>query len=151
MGAMTRFRGFVAVAGSAAGSAIVTCVPLSYWGGVDPATGEVIDRRHPLSGHCLCGRGFVLPHGRGSCSASGVLLESIRNRTAPAAIIMEEIDPILALGSILGDEMYGRSVPVVAVPSVIASGIQTGHFVTIDPDGSISIEPTAASPTLIPT
>lgn len=148
---MTRFRGIVVVAGTATGSAIVSDVPLSYWGGVDPVTGEVIDRRHPLSGACLSRLVLVLPHGRGSCSASGVLLESIRNGTAPAAIITEQIDPILALGSILGDEMYGTPIPIIAMPGFIASGVQTGQFINIAPDGSIFVDPAVASPTTIPT
>lgn len=59
------------------GIALVTDVPLSFWGGVDPATGTVIDQHHPLRGKLLTDRILILPSGRGSCSASGVLLEEI--------------------------------------------------------------------------
>ena len=58
---------------------------------------------------------LCIPFGRGSCSASGVLLEAIHQRTAPAAIIVSQIDPILGLGAILGDEILGQQVPVLLV------------------------------------
>ncbi len=103
------------IAGESSGVSLKTDVPLSLWGGVDPATGEIIDRHHPLSGQSLRGRLLVLPHGRGSCSASGVLLEAIRNGMAPAGIIVSQIDPILGLGAILGHELFEIVVPVVLV------------------------------------
>ncbi len=103
------------VSGVAVGPALVLDEPLSLWGGLDPATGEVIDRHHPLSGQIVQGRILMVPHGRGSCSASGVLLEAIRNGTAPAGIIVSTVDPILGLGAILGEELLGRVVPVILV------------------------------------
>lgn len=125
------------VVGEATGFALVTDVPLSLWGGLDPVTGEVIDRRHPLSGHSLTGRILVLPQGRGSCSASGVLLEAIRNRTAPAGIVVSTVDPILGLGSILGEELFGRVVPVVLVSPEDRQSIPADLPVTIRRDGII--------------
>lgn len=140
MGGLTRrFAGRVLVAGTGSGPALVTNEPLSLWGGLDPRTGEVIDRRHPLSGLCLSGRVLVLPHGRGSCSASGVLLEAIRNRTAPAAIIVSNVDPIIGLGSILGDELFGRPVPVVLLAPADAATISTGDLVQVRLDGTIEV------------
>ena len=86
------------VAGSAKGTALVSNEPLSFWGGLDPNTGEIIDRRHELSGSNAAGKIFVFPQGRGSSTSSGTLLESIRAGVAPAAIINLRTDPILALG-----------------------------------------------------
>ena len=143
---MRRIQGRVVVAGTGRGEALVTDEPLSFWGGVDPRTGEVIDRRHPLSGQCLAGRVLVLPHGRGSCSASGVLLEAIRNGTAPAAIITTRVDPIVGLGAILGDELYGRPVPVVVVDAADADLIRTGEMVEVDADGSALVGPGSSPP-----
>jgi predicted aconitase with swiveling domain len=103
------------VTGRAAGGVLVLDEPLSFWGGVDPATGSVIDPHHPQRGASLTGRVTVLPSGRGSSSSSSVLAEAIRAGTAPAAIVLAEPDPILALGAIAARELYGTVVPVVVV------------------------------------
>lgn len=128
------------VAGTADGAAVVTDVPLSFWGGFDPATGEVIDRRHPLSGRIVSGTVLVFPHGRGSCSASGVLLEAIRNGTAPAAIVVTRVDPIVGLGAILAEELYGQTMPVVLITPQLAASIASGSHLTVDHPGIIRIE-----------
>lgn len=91
------------VAGSAKGLALVSKEPLSFWGGLCPRTGEIIDRRHERSGTIVTGRVLVFPWGRGSSTSSATLLESIKTRVAPAAIINLKVDPILALGSIVSD------------------------------------------------
>jgi predicted aconitase with swiveling domain len=72
-----RIRGTPLVPGNAEGYAVVTDEPLSFWGGVDSDTGQIIDRRHPLACEAIVGSILVLPFGRRSCSSSGVLLESI--------------------------------------------------------------------------
>ena len=138
-GGVRRLRGRVVVAGTGRGEALVTDEPLSFWGGVDPRTAEVIDRRHPLSGQCLAGRVLVLPHGRGSCSASGVLLEAIRNGTAPAAIVTTRVDPIVGLGAILGDELYGRPVPVVVVDADEIGQVRPGDWIEVELDGAVRV------------
>ena len=125
--------------GAAEGTALTTSTPLSFWGGVNPDTGEIIDRRHPLDGESLAGRILVLPSGRGSCSASGVLLESIANGTAPIGIIVSEIDPIIGLGAILGDELLGKTVPVVLVTPAERETIPEGAWVRIRVGGTVEI------------
>lgn len=137
--AVMRLAGKQMVGGSAAGTALVTDTPLSFWGGVNPRTGEVIDRRHPLAGECLADRVLVLPCGRGSCSASGVLLESIANGTAPVGIIVSELDPILGLGAILGDELLGRTVPVVLISQEDRVKIASGAMIRLGADGSVEV------------
>lgn len=127
------------VDGSARGEAIVTDVPLSFWGGVEPEAGRVIDKRHPLYGAVLAGRVLVIPAGRGSCSASGVLLESIGNGTAPAGIVVSEIDPIIGLGAILGEELLGRTVPVFLIEAGERQRIPDGALVELRPGGEIRI------------
>ena len=81
------FQAQVLVAGSGQGPALVLAEPLSLWGGLVPQTGEIIDRRHPASGANVRGQVLVLPAGRGSCSASSILLEAVRQGTAPTAVI----------------------------------------------------------------
>ncbi|HEY3211122.1 MAG TPA: DUF126 domain-containing protein [Actinomycetota bacterium] len=122
----------VLVPGSARGEAVSLEQPLSFWGGVDPETGTVIDRRHPQAGVQLAGRVLVMPFGRGSSSSSTVLAEAIRLGTAPAAIVLLEPDPILALGAMVAHELYGRSLPIVVVPPDDYGRIRSGDTVTVD-------------------
>ena len=136
---VTAIAGTPIVAGPARGEAMTTNEPLSLWGGLNPATGEIIDRRHPLSGRVVTGRVLVLPHGRGSCSASGVLLESIRNGTAPAAVVVSRLDPIIGLGAILAEELYGQTIPVVLVSSDDSRAIGDGDFVEVSVDGRLAV------------
>ncbi|HET8527055.1 MAG TPA: DUF126 domain-containing protein [Actinomycetota bacterium] len=117
------------VAGAARGAALVLDEPLSFWGGVEPATGEVIDVRHPQRGSNLAGRILVMPSGRGSSSSSSVLAECVRAGTAPAAIIIAEPDPILALGAIVARELYARTIPIVVAT---VPGIRTGDDVAVN-------------------
>jgi predicted aconitase with swiveling domain len=137
--ALKRLQGKSLVKGAASGVAMVTDTPLSFWGGVDPECGKIIDQRHPLAGEHLAGCILVLPSGRGSCSASGVLLESISNGTAPNGIIVSEIDPIIGLGAILGEELLGRVMPVVLLTVEERSSIAGGSAISIFPDGRIEI------------
>jgi predicted aconitase with swiveling domain len=116
-------EGRTLVAGTAEGQALVLDEPLSLWGGLDPATGDIIDVRHPQRGVNVTHRVLVMPSARGSSSSSSVLAEAIRAGTAPAAIVLGEADPILALGAIVARELYGSTVPiVVAGPTSIRTG-----------------------------
>jgi uncharacterized protein len=110
--------------------------PLSLWGGLDPETGDVIDVRHPQHGANVSGRILVMPSGRGSSSSSSVLAEAIRAGTAPAAIVLSEPDPIVALGSVVARELYGLVTPVVVVDS---SGLRTGDEVSVAASASRAI------------
>jgi predicted aconitase/predicted aconitase with swiveling domain len=132
-------RGRPVVAGSAEGVALVAEGPLSFWGGLDAATGEVIDRRHHLSGQIVTGRVLVMPYSRGSSTTSTVLLEAIRAGTAPAAIVASCADPVLALGSIVGGELYHRRVPVVALEESDYRSLRTGHRVAVRSDGMVEV------------
>lgn len=116
------------VPGTGRGEVLVLEEPLSFWGGIDPATGEVIDVRHPQRGANVAGRVLVMPGGRGSSSSSSVLAESVRAGTAPAAIVLAEADPILALGAIVARELYGRAVPVVVSGE---PGVHDGDLVVV--------------------
>jgi predicted aconitase with swiveling domain len=99
---------------------------------VDPDTGTVVDRRHPQVGASVARLVLVLPFGRGSSSSSTVLAEAIRLGTAPAAIVLLEPDPILALGAAVAYELYGRALPVVVLSPDDFQRIRTGDIVTVD-------------------
>jgi predicted aconitase with swiveling domain len=119
------------VAGTAEGPALVLDEPLSLWGGLDPETGSIIDTRHPQRGANVAGRVLVMPAGRGSSSSSSVLAEAIRAGTGPAAIVLGEPDPILALGAIVARELFGTSIPVVVTAE---SGLRTDELITVRAD-----------------
>lgn len=128
-GATERFGTFQ-VTGEAEGQALVFSQPLSFWGGVDAETGDIIDHSHPGLGQNIAGKILVMPSGRGSSSSSSVLAEAIRRRTAPAGILLERPDPILAVGAIVAEFLYDIRIPlVVGDIAGIASGdrIAIGH------------------------
>jgi len=129
------------VPGQASGTALVSREPLSFWGGYDHRTGEIIDRRHPLAGQNAAGRVLVLPYARGSSTTTAVLLEALRAGTAPAAILTTGAETFFALAAIVADEMYRRSFPVVIVQETDAVALQTGMHLRIDLDGTIMMEP----------
>lgn len=112
----TRIDERLLVAGTATGPLVISPAPLSFWGGFDAASGEVIDRRHPLSGRTLSGLVLALPWTRGSSTTTAVLLESVRRGTAPAAILLPKVDTFIALAAIVARELYGRTFPVAVVP-----------------------------------
>jgi predicted aconitase with swiveling domain len=110
------------VRGGASGP-IVAVPPLSFWGGYDPASGKVIDRTHPAFGKSLSGCVVTMPSGRGSSSSSSVLAEAIRLGTAPAAIILSDPDPILAVGAMVAETLYRRSCPILLVSAADQAAI----------------------------
>lgn len=93
------------------GPALVLDAPISFWGGVEAATGRIADVRHPQLGQCIGGTVLFLPGTIGSSSASAVLLELVHNGHAPAALVLHEPDAILLLGLIVAREM-GWPTPV---------------------------------------
>ncbi len=118
--------------------AIVLTEGLSLWGGMDPASGEVIDAHHPQRGANLAGRVVVMPSARGSSSSASVLAEAVRAGTAPAAILLGEPDLILAVGAAVAEELYGVTVPVVVLAPEALGAIQDGAEVGIGPDGLVA-------------
>ncbi|HNS62290.1 MAG TPA: DUF126 domain-containing protein [Anaerolineales bacterium] len=125
------------IAGSAKGIALVSREPLSFWGGYDWKTGEIIDRRHPLSGEIAKGKILAIPFTRGSSTTTAVLLESIRAETAPAGIITTATDFFFALASVVADEMYSKPIPLVAISESDFALLKTGDEIEIENDGKV--------------
>jgi predicted aconitase with swiveling domain len=117
--------------GRGRGELLVLDAPLSFWGGVEPASGAIIDVRHPQVGRGVGGRVLALPSGRGSSSSSTVLAECLRLGTGPAALVLLEQDVILALGAIVADELYGLACPVVRVDSADWPRLTTGAWAVV--------------------
>lgn len=127
------------VAGRAQALVLVSQEPLSFWGGYDAKTGEIVDRRHPLSGVMAAGKVLVLPFTRGSSTGTQVLLESIRLGNAPAAIISSRVDPFLALASVVAGELYRSEIPILSAGPAVFASFRTGQRVEVQLDGSINI------------
>lgn len=103
------------VSGEAEGELLFSSEPLSFWGGYDQNSGEIIDRRHPLSGRIASGCVLALPFTRGSSTTTAVLLEAVRVGVAPVALLSTGVETFFALASILAKELYGRLLPVLAL------------------------------------
>jgi len=132
-------QGKVIVEGTGQGAVLVLPEPLSLWGGLNPETGMITDQHHPSCGEVVTGRVLVMPSGRGSSSASSILLEAIRLHTAPAAIITSEMDGILALGAVVAQELYGSSLPVLVLKEADYAMLHNDQEITIHRDGVLHL------------
>ncbi len=128
------------IPGDARGTLLVSHEPLSFWGGYDADTGEIIDRRHPLSGENAAGRILAIPGTRGSSTTTAVLLEAIRQGTAPAAFLTVGTDSFLALTAIVAEEMYAKAPPIVALADADFDKLTDGRPVHVRADGTVAIE-----------
>ncbi|WP_315918176.1 aconitase X swivel domain-containing protein [Mesorhizobium sp. SP-1A] len=125
--------------GVAAGTALVLARELSFWGGVEPETGRIIDRSHPDLGKSVDGKVLVMAGGRGSSSSSSVLAETIRRGTGPVAVLLSRPDPIITVGALVAASLYGIECPVVVCST---ENIASGDMLRVEtaPDGTASVE-----------
>jgi uncharacterized protein len=130
-------RGKVIIPGEAHGVALVGNEPLSFWGGYDWKTGEIIDRRHMLSGMIAKDKILAIPFTRGSSTTTAVLLEAIRAKTAPAAIITTDTDFFFALASVVADELYASPLPLVALSEEDFAQLKTNDTIQITTSGTV--------------
>lgn len=128
------------VPGEAQGELLVADQPLSFWGGYDQESGEIIDRRHPLSGQRAKGKVLALPGSRGSSTTTAVMLESVRAGSAPAALLVTQRELFFSLASVVADEMYGRVVPVVRLTPEAFRRLRSGGLAAVHEDGRVDIE-----------
>ena len=133
-----RLEGRPLVRGTAQANALTSDEPLSFWGGYDQLTGEIIDRRHPLSGENAAGKILVLPASRGSSTTAAVLLEAVRRNNAPAVIITAGTDRFLTLAAIVAEEMYGRTVGIVSLDTASFAALAGAHEIKVDDDGTVT-------------
>jgi len=132
-------KGRALVGGEVEAEALVADEPLSFWGGYDQRTGEIIDRRHPLSGQVAAARVLALPASRGSSTTTAVLLEAAKTGMAPAAIVTVAVDYFFSLASIVAGEMYGKPIPIVAVAPEDFATLRTGQRIRIRRDGALIV------------
>lgn len=127
------FQGRGCAEGTVEAEAIVALEPFGFWQGIDPTTGQVINRRHPLLGQNLAGKAFVFTFGRGSTGNPGIFLEALHNGVAPAAIINLRAEPMTTLCSILAKHFYGAHIPIVdQLDEEFYQTVKTGDRLRID-------------------
>jgi len=96
-----RLKGRKVVGGYAEGEALVSVDPVSFYGGVDPETGVVVEPGHAVEGECITGKVFVFPTGKGSTVGSYVIYRMSKLGTAPAALVNSETEAIIATGCVI--------------------------------------------------
>lgn len=126
--------------GACQGEVLASGEPLSFWGGYQQETGEIIDRRHPLSGEIACGKILAVPFSRGSSTTTAVLLEAIRNEKAPLAILTRGLDRFFVLASIVADELYGKPITVAGLAEEDFPLLSSGQRAEIHADGTLKIK-----------
>jgi predicted aconitase with swiveling domain len=117
-------KGRIISRGEGKGEALTTSQPISFYGGVDPNTGEVIEKGHELQGQSVKGKMLVFPNGKGSTVGSYTLYRMKKNGNAPAGIINRECETIIAVGAIISE--------IPCVDKIDISKIKTGDLVQIE-------------------
>ncbi len=134
---MHQIRGRVLIEGEATGPILHLAEPISFWGGVEPETGRISDPRHPNYEAEISGRVLAIPFTIGSSSSSAIMLELLRNGTAPAAILLGANDAILTLGVVVARELGYPTIPVVELNEEDLDALPQNGEIRINRDGSI--------------
>ncbi|MBB2201085.1 aconitase X swivel domain-containing protein [Gluconacetobacter tumulisoli] len=120
------------VEGLAEGPVVFLAVPLSLWGGLDLDRGTICDTTHPDVGRTLAGAVLVMPQARGSSSSSSALVEAARRGLAPRAIVLGAPDPILTIGALVADFLYGLHIPVVTASPADLDRLRHAAYAIVD-------------------
>ena len=127
---MEQLKGRIIYKGKGEGEALVTSMPISFYGGVDPNTGVVIEKGHELQGQSVKGKVLVFPQGKGSTVGSYTLYRMKKSGVAPAGMINKECETIVAVGAIISE--------IPCVDKIDITKIKTGDKVTVD-NGVVNI------------
>ena len=136
--------------GVSEGEALVTDQPMCLYDSLDPKSGLIVNRRHELYGECVSGKIFFFPYGIGSSTSAATILEASRCKKAPNAIVNLETEPIIAVGALLAERLYGKIIPIVHRPKTNPAEVIKHHSVRVNADlGLIEVlEPGRDSTTL---
>jgi predicted aconitase with swiveling domain len=119
-------KGRIIYKGNGEGEALATSQSISFYGGVDPNTGEIIEKGHELQGKSVRGKILVFPTGKGSTVGSYTLYRMKKNGTAPAGIINKECETVVAVGAIISE--------IPCVDKIDIFHIRTGDLIRIESD-----------------
>ncbi|MGY5881508.1 MAG: DUF126 domain-containing protein [Candidatus Thorarchaeota archaeon] len=115
--------------GKVVGEALVTGDDISFYGGCDPETGEIVEKNHHLEGKSVSGKILVFPSGKGSTVGSYVLYALKKADKAPLAIVNKVMDPVVAVGCIISE--------IPAVDQIDIGKIQNGQKIEVDADNGV--------------
>ena len=115
--------------GKVAGEALVTTQDISFYGGCDPQTGQIVEKGHELEGKSVAGKVLVFPSGKGSTVGSYILYALRKNGKAPLAIVNKTVDPVIAVGCIISE--------IPAVDQVQIDKLRSGQKVEVDADHGV--------------
>jgi hypothetical protein len=127
---MEQLKGRIISKGLGEGEALTTKQPISFYGGVEPNTGEVIEKGHELQGTSVKGKILVFPNGKGSTVGSYTLYRMKKNGAAPAGMVNRECETIVAVGAIISE--------IPCVDKVDISKIKTGDRVRVE-NGTVTL------------
>lgn len=123
--------------GEVSAEAISSRVPLSFWGGIDVATGDITDVHSDICGQNAKGKVLCFPQERGSCSGSGVMFDMIRQGSGPAAILCHEAEAVMALAPLISKRVYGKEMPIRTVSKDVLAQVESGMSITFTGDSII--------------
>jgi len=121
---MITLKGRAIWRGWARGEALVSNQPISFYGGVDPETGKIIEKGHELEGRSIAGKILAFPYGKGSTVGSYIILRLKRRGIAPKAIVNLRCEPIIAVGAIIAE--------IPTIDKIDISMIRDGDLVEVD-------------------
>ena len=121
---MITLKGRAIWRGWARGEALVSNQPISFYGGVDPETGKIIEKGHELEGRSIAGKILTFPYGKGSTVGSYIILRLKRRGLAPKAIVNLRCEPIIAVGAIIAE--------IPTIDKIDISMIRDGDLVEVD-------------------
>ena len=121
---MIALRGRMIWSGWAKGEALVSNQPISFYGGIDPMTGEIVERGHELEGKSIAGKILVFPYGKGSTVGSYIILRLKKRGIAPKAMVNIRCEPIIAVGAIIAE--------IPTIDRIDISMIRNGDLVEVD-------------------
>ena len=127
---MEQLKGRLISKGAGQGEALVTSMPISFYGGVDPNSGVIIEKGHELQGVSVKDKVLVFPQGKGSTVGSYTLYRMKKNKTAPAAIINKECETVVAVGTIISE--------IPCADKIDISKIKTGNQVKVE-NGTVTV------------
>lgn len=127
------------VPGVGEGEVLLLSEPLSFWGGLEVATGRIIDVHHPQYGELVAGKVVVMPFARGSSSTASSLAEAIHRGTGPAAIVLREADEIVVLGATVPGELYDEWCPIVVADPDLYAALWSGTRIRVSAAGIESL------------
>lgn len=127
------FKGRVMIDGKADGEALVSTRAFTFAHGVEPSTGVVTDIRSDMKGESVKDKVIFFPFGKGSTTGTAWFLETVRMGNAPAAVLTQAVDPVIVVGAILANILYGKKIPVMAeFPRSMATMVKNGDLVYVE-------------------